>query len=484
MRGALAALIPLLSHHGVAQTAAPEVAAPTNAGDVTFSGSLRARLFDWDWFQPASGNNSYVYLGNILRLGVSQNRIGWDWNVELAVPFLLGLPANATGTGPQQGALGFGGNYFAANGARDTAMIFPKQLYARWHGLQAGRFEFLDGSEVAPNNATLSAVKRDRIDARLIGVFGFTDVGRSFDGLHYTYATPSDNVTIIAAVPTRGVYQVDGWGWNKVAFGYAAYTRSSNKGPHASDSRLFVIEYDDWRHIVKTDNRPLPVRRTDLSNIRIETVGGHSLHAFESPAGTLDLLLWGAVQTGRWGVQRHRAAAFDIEAGVQPKILSRLRPRLNPWLRGGYYWGSGDTNPNDNTHGTFFQILPTPRPFARFPFFNMMNNQDAFGVLILRPRETVTVSSEFHSLRLAAANNAWYVGGGAYQPWTFGYSARSAAGARSLANLYDTSVEFRANRHLTWTAYFGYAQGLAVVQQIYPTGKAARLGYLEALWRF
>jgi len=40
------------------------------------------------------------------------------------------------------------------------------------------------------------------------------------------------------------------------------------------------------------------------------------------------------------------------------------------------------------------------------------------------------------------------------------------------------------NRNLTLTAYLGYAQGLAVIQQIYPEGRTARLGYLEALWRF
>jgi len=187
----------------------------------------------------------------------------------------------------------------------------------------------------------------------------------------------------------------------------------------------------------------------------------------------------GAAQTGRWGAQQ-RAGAVDMGAGIQPKIW----PKLKPWFRGGYYRGSGDGNPSDNTHGTFFRVLPTPRPFAHFPFFNMMNNEDAFGALVLRPHDKLTVSSEFHSFRLADAYDGWYIGGGVYQPWTFGYSARSASGARSLANLYDINLEVRVNRNLTLTAYLGYAQGLAVIQQIYPEGRTARLGYLEALWRF
>ena len=95
--------------------------------------------------------------------------------------------------------------------------------------------------------------------------------------------------------------------------------------------------------------------------------------------------------------------------------------------------GSGDGNPNDITHGTFFQVLPTPRPFARFPFFNMMNNEDAFGMLILRPHNGLTVSSEFHSLRLANAKDAWYIGGGVYQPWIFGYSHSNSLGHTILS---------------------------------------------------
>ena len=469
-----------------AQQAAP---APIKLGSITLTGSLRSRLYMWDWFEPAAGNNTYQYSGNLFRIGLSQNRDSWDWNAEFAVPFLLGLPNDATGTGPQQGALGFGANYYSANpGSRNTAMIFPKLLYFRLDGLggdkrqtlRVGRFEFLDGSEVTPKNATLASLKSTRISQRLLGNFGFSDVGRSFDGVQYALAAPRDNLTFVAAVPTRGVFQVDGWGWNRAAFGYLAYTHQWGGKVHSADTRLFFLDYDDFRHIVKTDSRALAVRRADLANIRIETFGGHSIHAIQSGAGVVDLLAWGAVQTGRWGVQQQRAGAVDVEAGIQPKVLKQLKP----WIRGGYSYGSGDNDPNDNRHGTFFQVLPTPRPYARFPFFNMMNNEDRFGILLLRPHPKVTIGSEFHAIRLANANDFWYSGGGLYQPWTFGYTGRATSGKRSLGNLYDTSVDYRVNRGLTLSAYIGYTQGLAALEQIYPTGKDGRFGYLELFKRF
>src|SRR5262249_27433197 len=138
----------------------------------------------------------------------------------------------------------------------------------------------------------------------------------------------------------------------------------------------------------------------------------------------------------------------------------------------------------DATHKTFFQVLPTPRPYARFPFFNMMNTEDLFGALILRPHPKVTTSSEFHSLRLTDTNDFWYSGGGVYQPWTFRYSGRSTSGRRSLGNLYDTNIEYRMHPKLTLTGYYGFTQGLASTEQIYPLGKNAQFGYLEALYRF
>jgi len=480
------ALAPAAAPTAAAPAAAPQ---PIKLGDITVTGTLRLRGYAWDWFQPASGNNEYQYSGNFLRVNLAESRQSWQWNAELAIPFLLGMPLGATGTGPQQGALGLGSNYVTANnGKQNTAMIFPRQLYVQFDRiagekahLKVGRFIFLDGSELAPKNATLATLKRDRVTQRLLGDFGFSDIGRSFDGAHLSYSpSSSDNITVIGAVPTRGVFQVDGWGWNKAGFGYAAYTRDWGKGRHAADTRVFTIEYDDWRHILKTDNRPLAVRRPDTANILINTFGGHTLHAVETGTGTVNVMFWGAVQTGRWGVQKQRAGAIDAEAGFQPKIL----PALKPWLRGGYTWGSGSSDPNGNTHGTFFQILPTPRPYARFPFYNMMNNEDAFGALILRPHTKVTISSEYHSLRLSEAHDFWYSGGGVFQPWTFGYSGRSTFGRRSLGNLYDTSLEYRMNRKFTITAYYGHTQGLAAMKQIYPQGKDGEFGYLEGLYRF
>jgi hypothetical protein len=466
--------------------AAPE---PINLGSVIVSGSVRSRVESWEWFTPNTGDPSYTFMGNHLRLNFTRPGKTFDWTLEFASPILLGLPDNAVAAGVQ-GQLGLGAGYYVSNDRnRNAAMIFPKQLSVRVknlfgsesNSLRIGRFEFQDGSEVTAKNATMGVIKRDRVHQRLIGPFVFTHVMRSFDGFYFIHNKPKINYTLIGAFPTRGVTQVDGWGWMKTGFAYASATGQVQPGkPSTGEWRLFGIYYDDWRQVLKQDNRPAPVRTADRGNIRIGTYGGHYLHVSETGPGTVDFLAIAAGQFGKWGALDHRAGMVDIEAGFQPKIL----PKLKPWIRGGYYYGTGDNNPADNKHGTFFQILPTARPFARFPFFDMMNNEDRFGMVTIRPHKKLTLKSEVHALRLANHNDLWYIGGGAFQPWTFGYQSRSGAGARGLANLYDGSADVTLNAHVAVTLYYGYAQGKSVIEAIYPRGKDGHLGYVELNYRF
>src|SRR6266849_3378067 len=231
----------------------------------------------------------------------------------------------------------------------------------------------------------------------------------------------------------------------KTAFAYASVTRQLPGAKTSAEWRLFGIYYDDWRNVLKVDSRPAAARQTDMNPIRMGTIGGHFLHSARTRLGTTDLVLWTALQFGRWGALDQRAAAFDVEAGLQPPIL---RP-LKPWIRVGYTYGSGDGNPKDGINGTFFQVLPTPRQYALYPFFNMMNNVDRFGMLTVRPWKSLSLRHEFHALRLASRSDLWYLGGGAFQPWSFGFPGRPANNHTGLANVYDISADYAFNANVS-----------------------------------
>ena len=472
-------IVPLIAQSGDGT----QQASPLQIGSVTFSVNVRERVEFWDWF-GGKGENQYVFSGTLAQFALSQTSSNFDWKVDFAVPIFLGLPTKAVVAAPQ-GQLGLGGSYYASNSFNQfAAMIFPKEAYVRLKGehsrVQLGRFEFGEGAEGKPTDPTLSALKRDRIGQRLIGTFGFTDVQRSFDGANGAYGVGPWTLTAVGAIPTRGVYQVDGWGWVKTPFAYLSATREvKHSARNSAEWRLFGIYYQDFRNVLKTDNRSPAARAADKGDIRIGTYGGHYIQAIESRAGTVDLLAWGALQSGAWGSLAQRSAAAALEAGFQP----HLHGALHPWFRGGYYYGSGDGNAKDGIHGTFFAILPTPRVYARYPFFNEMDNRDAFGEMILRPSKSVTVRIDGHHLSLASANDLWYTGGGAFQPWTFGYQGRPSGGKTDLANLYDASLDYAFNRAASIGFYFGYAQGGDVVKAIYKDPDSP-YGFIELNYRF
>ena len=457
-------------------------------GPLRVSGSLRTRFEAWDWFRD-SANNSYVYNGSLLRIGLTGDKGTYDWQIELALPILLGLPRDSIAPGAQ-GQLGFGGTYLAANSGNTNAAIpFLKQGFIRFKGigtgkhqsLRFGRMELSEGAEIVPPNGTLAALKRDRIAQRLLGNFGFTHVGRSFDGAQYVFDDGKTNLTLFGARPTRGVFQVDGWGELRIHVFYGAITRERAGSRNAAEWRLFGIGYSDYRDAtLKTDNRPLSARLLDPSRIHLATAGGHFLQVAETPAGPFDFLVWGALQGGSWGMLAQRSGAVAVEAGWQPAALRKVRP----WVRGGFNYGSGDGNPDDRTHGTFFQLLPTPRVYARFPFFNLMNLRDTFGEVIFRPYGNLTLRADVHALRLAHRNDLWYLGGGAFQPWTFGYTGRPSGGTSGLATLYDASVDYGFTPRASVSVYYGRAAGKSVVNNTYPLGTFAHFGFVELTVRF
>ncbi len=321
---------------GFAQSPAAE---PLKIGDITISGSLRTRVESWDWFQ-GNANNDYTFPGSIFRISLSQSKKTFDWQLELAAPILLGLPNDAAAAGAQ-GQQGFGATYFVANQKNtNSAMIFAKQGYIRFKALggiegqtlKLGRMEFFDGLEVIPKNATLASLKRDRIAQRLIGNFGFSDVGRSFDGAQYALNQSKLNLTLLGTRPTRGVFQVDGWGELNVNLFYGALTGQVGGKQSAGEWRVFGAGYDDYRDgVLKTDNRTAAARTADTAHINLGTFGGHYIHEIETGAGIFDLLGWGALQAGSWGNLSQRAAALATEGGWQPAVF----PRWKPWLRAG-----------------------------------------------------------------------------------------------------------------------------------------------------
>jgi hypothetical protein len=340
-----------------------------------------------------------------------------------------------------------------------------------------------------PADASLAWLKRSRIAERLVGPFNYTHVGRSFDGAKLLFDRPPLNLTATAFRPTHGGFEVSA---NREMgdVGLAGLAATLKRLPGADlpfDARAFYLYYDDrrfsdereeTRRPVKVDNRPLSTRATEGDSIAIHTWGAHLLSVLPAGPGRADLLLWGATQTGDWGMQDHVAWAFAVEAGGQ-------LPRLwgAPWVRVGYDQSSGDDDPTDGEHRTFFQLLPTARIYAQFPFFNLMNSQDTFAQILLRPHPRVQVRSDVHWLRLSEKRDLWYAGGGATNDDVFGFSGIPAGDHRELAHLVDLGITVALPKQLSAYGYYGHAFGQGVVRQTF-AGRDADYGYVELSYRY
>ena len=493
----LCVVVLLLAGTVVGQQALPaQVSHPDNktagspptlkAGPFDITVNWRTRAEGWDWFQGNTGNNEYPLWDSLLRVGIGQKREKLDWFIEGEQVLILGLPTDAVVAAPQ-GQLGLGGTYYAANGSESNNVGgFLKQAYVNFKrlgptNLKLGRFEYFDGAEIKPTDATLNTLIQTRIASRLIANFGFTAVQRSFDGGQLSWNIGKNNVTFFGGRPTEGVFQVQGMDELNVETFYAAFNHPVATQHSSGDLRVFALGYIDGRTgILKTDNRPQAVRAADHGKVELATYGADYVHVFNTTsAGKFDFLVWGALQTGSWGALTQRAGAAVGEVGWQPAVKA-----LKPWVSLGYSYGSGDGNPNDSTHGTFFQALPTPRQYARFPFYNMMNNGDAYVTVNLKPTPKLALRTEAHNLRLASSTDSWYSGGGAFQPKTFGYTGRPSNGNQGLANVWDLSADYQFTRNFGTTLYYGHAWGKGVISSIYPKDQNGQLVFLETNVRF
>lgn len=479
---------PKVSSSAASKSAPSRENEPIKIGTLTVSGSLRARFESWDWFDTNAAEDSYNFGAIVLRLAIGQNKEKFEWLVEGEAPLLIGLPKNSIAPGAQ-GQLGLGATYYAANGGRDGSAVFKqgfvrfKELFGNMsNSLKLGRFDFGEGLETTPDDAVLASLKQNRIAQRLIGVFGFTHIQRGFDGIQYAHQNKSSNFTFLAARPTSGAFDLNANKELDVDIYYGAYTKPLKHKSGASEFRLFELHYHDGRRVLKTDNRTAALRAADLGKIRITTFGGNYIGAFKTGGGKTDVLLWGAGQFGSWGNLDHRAGAIAVEAGYHPG--GNISERIKPWFRGGYFRSSGDGNPNDGVHGTFFQALPTTRQYARFPFFNLMNNEDSFAQVMLKPHAKLALRADAHYLRLSSANDLWYSGGGAFQNQTFGFSGRPSNGKKALGTLADVSLDYTVTPRTLLTFYLGGVHGGGVESGTYPLGGNARFAYIELTQRF
>lgn len=441
------------------------------------------RLESWRFFEPrpGGGDPDYAFLADRLRVDV---RGHWP-RVELTLAAqyvgMAGLPARATGPG----ALGSGALYFDQGGHLESS----QQLYLRFASLrfpnlqpgldvQVGRQGYTSGAEAPSGVPKIETVKRQRLDARLVGEFEWSIYQRAFDGVRLDLTRPRWKATGVAFMPTQGGFaRAAGPTMTEVvvAGGTISSRPSGLPGPK-TQVQGFGWHYRDRRAVTqRPDNTGLTAPAG--AAIDVTTGGAVVVGAYPAGRGEADLLAWSAVQGGRWYGDDHRAFAVALEGGYQWAAAP-----WRPWLRAGLFHASGDGNPGDGRHGTFFPMVPTVRRFSQTTAYGTMNLRDVFVQAQARPRPALGLRLDVRRLALASSADLWYAGSGATlsNGAVFGYAGRRSNGSRRLGTSIEGSFDYAATPRVSFNAFAGRVAGGPVVTGTF-AGKVLWFTYLESV---
>ncbi|MGE0815376.1 MAG: alginate export family protein [Vicinamibacterales bacterium] len=441
------------------------------------------RLESWRFFapRPGGGDPDYAFLADRLRVDLRGHWPRVDLTLAAQVVGMAGLPDRAVGPG----ALGTGALYFDQGGRRSESgqvylrfatLRFPN--VARGLDLAVGRMGYTSGAEAPSGVAKIETVKRQRLDARLVGEFEWSIYQRVFDGLRVDLTRPAWRLTAVGFLPTQGGFaRQANTSMRDLAVAGATVSSRPAAGPGPrTQVQAFAWQYHDRRPVTQ---RPDNLGRSSPSGADVDvTTGGATLiGAYPAGAGEVDLFAWGAGQTGTWYGQDHRAFAAALEGGYQ-----WTKAPWRPWLRAGIYHGSGDEDAADDTHGTFFPLLPTVRRFAQTTAYGVMNLRDVFAGVQARPRPELGVRLDLRRLDLASAADLWYAGSGATleRGGVFGYVGRRSNGSRRLGTAIEASSDYVVTPRLSLNVFVGRMAGGPVVTGTF-AGDTLWFTYLESV---
>jgi hypothetical protein len=447
-------------------------------GDHTLVLSLenRSRIESWDAHADDT-DSFYGFYGVRTRVGLHYSFQEWlAAFAQFQDARIYSLGTDASGAGAAYRA-----NTSSGRGSRthgdDLRQFWLELRPLDGLSMRAGRQDIKLGTQAPLPEKNWQYLKTKRAAQRLVGTVGWTHAERGNEGASVAYQADGHHVYAFAARPTTGVFDLDGAyrAQEDITYGGVSWTVERGSWLPNTEIRLFGLGYEDERS-ERHGGRP--------DDARVWTLGGSAIGIYPLGPGRADFLLWGAYQFGDFtppgGTKalNHSAAAGVIEAGYQ---LHEAWGK--PWLRVGVNAASGDGDPDDSRHETFFNLLPTNHLYYGFAdqlaFQNLI---DWFAQLIVQPCQRVTVNLMLHQFSLDDDDDQQYFGTGAFNRSSFGYGSRPSRGHSGVATELDAVVDVSLGPHASVQA--GYAQmwGRGVWSNL--EDEDVSFGYLQVLLRY
>lgn len=428
-----------------------------------------SRVEAWSFFEPFDRTRQpdYAFFGNRATLGVRLTGQRFDLDGAFQYTQLLPLPERAIGPG----SLGSGGFYFFSAEAPAAFQLYFRTMLVRAKNvvpglsITAGRMSYSSGEETPAGDDRVDQLTHARVGSRLIGDFEWSMFQRAFDAARADYDTRSWAMTGALLFPTQGGYEESANPTiSTLRLLTAAFTTKTALTRH-QQLQVFAYDYRDRRDVrARPDNTG---RLAPAVDVTVTTFGASQVGSFPIARGDVDTIVWGAIQRGDWYGQDHAAFSVALEGGY------RWHARWNPWLRVGYQHASGDSNPADARHETFFAMLPSVNRYSPSTVYTPMNLRDAFVQFSLEPHRRLRTQFDVHRLHLASAADRWYHGSGATSRTGtfFGYSGRLSGAASELGTVTEGTVDVVLGPQWSTRAYAGWMRGGDVVRRLFLTDR-------------
>lgn len=275
-------------------------------------------------------------------------------------------------------------------------------------------------------------------ESRLIGTSQWNNASRSFDHARGYYRTLRARLELLFITPIR----LRTGEFNSSVFGDHIW------GAYNSFPDLFRQSLVDVYFLRHSQNRPGGFSRgssTDgTDRLAVNTIGGRWTGPLNS---RMKFSLEGALQTGKVGPARHRAAAW-FSALTRTWTLGARRLDISAE----YKYASGTADPGDPSRSsTFDQLYPSNHDkFGHQDLFGWRNIHSARSLATIGLNRYVSLSLMYNSVWLASARDALYNGVGR----AIVHSASGTAG-RHVGQEADVFITFKYN-HFTLGAGYGY----------------------------
>lgn len=451
--------------------------------DLGIEGRLRWEV--WSGMESkASSQSDYNFVNLRVRPYVEYPGEHFVFYFQFQYAGAFNLPENAgSGPGPLYFSLSQPDDHPQATDVLEFWMK-AQDLLVDGLGFQVGRLGFKDGLETLYEDKTLNWIKKVRLSERLVGTFDWPNIGRRYHAAMGFYDDERFRVDAYAAKLLAGGFEY-GTAFQELKdvniFGGTLTLKDDFLIDH-TEVRIYGIFYRDDRDVAKT----VTGGTLDIPAVGASWAGAYPVFG----PGALDTLLWGCYQWGDWGETGHSAYALVAELGYKFQGL-----RLQPWLRLGIAHASGDDDPEEGTHKSFFGMAPTNHKWYGYMDTTALSNLiNLYQQLILKPAEKVVVQVDGHLFWLHDTSDSWYVGSGATRNDVFGYvggfdvssstTARLTGGEGFIGGELDLTARYEASKYVDFEATYSHFFGAAGADAVFSESNNGDWFYLQTVVTF